>query len=82
MSDPGRGGPVLDELAAAAILKEDERHRRRLMEIEGSASPVGDELLAEENDLHLKLLTGVYAGLAERRFESGRKEEEVGRGDE
>jgi hypothetical protein len=73
MSERGRGGPVLDELAAAAILKEDERHRRRLMEIEESASPVGDELLGEENDLHLKRLTEVYAGLAERRFESGGK---------
>ena len=68
MSQPPPSGPELDALATAAISLEDERHRRRLREIE-QAEPAGwDKLLSEENELHLKLLTQIYTGLAERRL--------------
>ena len=69
MSEPGRSGPELDALAAAAISLEEERHRRRLREIEQAQPTRWDELLAEENALHLKLLTEVYVGLADRRLQ-------------
>jgi len=69
MSGPGPGGPELDALAAAAIKLEDERHRRRLREIEQEPPARWDELLADENQLHLKLLTEVYVGLADRRLQ-------------
>ena len=68
MSQPGPSGPELDALAAAAISLEEKRHRRRLREIEQAEPARWNELLAEENDLHLKLLTDVYAGLADRRL--------------
>jgi hypothetical protein len=70
MSGPGPGGPELDALAAAAIKLEDERHRRRLREIEQEEPARWDELLADENQLHLKLLTEVYVGLADRRLQA------------
>ena len=69
MSGPGPGGPELDALAAAAIKLEDERHRRRLREIEAEDPARWDPLLAEENQTHLKLLTEVYVGLADRRLQ-------------
>jgi hypothetical protein len=68
MSSPGPSGPELDALAAAAISLEEERHRRRLREIEQAEPARWNELLAEEHDLHLKLLTEVYVGLADRRL--------------
>lgn len=81
MSGPGPSGPELDALAAAAISLEDERHRRRLREIEQEQPARWDELLAEENHLHLKLLTEVYVGLADRRLQGSQTlEEEEGSG--
>jgi hypothetical protein len=76
MSQPGPSGPELDALAAAAISLEEERHRRRLREIEQAQPATWDKLLAEENDLHLKLLTEVYTGLADRRLQSSKTKEE------
>jgi hypothetical protein len=64
----------LDALAAAAILLEDERHRRRLREIEQIEPAKWDHLLAEENALHLKLLTEAYSALAERRLQSNQSQ--------
>jgi len=75
MSEPGPSGPELDALAAAAISLEEDRHRRRLREIEKAEPATWDELLAEENKLHLKLLTEVYVGLADRRLEGSEAEE-------
>lgn len=76
MSDSPPSGPELDALAAAAISLEEERHRRRLREIEQTEPAKWDHLLAEENQLHLKLLTEVYTGLAERRLESSQSDDE------
>jgi len=75
MSGPGPSGPELDALAAAAISLEEERHRRRLREIEQVEPARWDELLAEENQLHLKLLTEVYVGLADRTLHAPRTDE-------
>jgi len=75
MSEPGPSGPELDALAAAAVSLEEDRHRRRLREIEKAEPATWDELLAEENKLHLKLLTEVYVGLADRRLEGSEAEE-------
>jgi hypothetical protein len=69
MSDSPPRGPELDALAAAAISLEEERHRLRLREIEQAEPAKWDSLLSEENDLHIKLLTQVYRGLAERRLQ-------------
>ncbi len=80
MSQPGPSGPELDALAAAAISLEEERHRRRLREIEKAEPATWDELLTEENDLHLKLLTEVYVGLADRRLQGSKTKEEEGSG--
>jgi hypothetical protein len=80
MSGPGPSGPELDALAAAAISLEEERHRRRLREIEQLEPARWDELLAEENALHLKLLTEVYTGLADRRLQGSEVKEEEGSG--
>ena len=81
MSVPGPSGPELDALAAAAISLEEERHRRRLREIESTEPAMWDELLSKENELHLKLLTEVYVGLADRRLAgSEAKEHRSGRG--
>ena len=76
MSEPGPSGPELDALAAAAISLEEERHRRRLREIESTEPAMWDELLSKENELHLKLLTEVYVGLADRRLASSDVREE------
>jgi hypothetical protein len=70
MSQPGPSGPELDALAAAAISLEAERHRRRLREIEQVEPASWDKLLTEENELHLKLLTEVYVGLADRTLQT------------
>ena len=80
MSVPGPGGPELDALAAAAISLEEERHRRRLREIEQLEPAKWDELLSEENALHLKLLTEVYTGLADRTLQNSKVKEEEGSG--
>jgi hypothetical protein len=80
MSGPGPSGPELDALAAAAIKLEEERHRRRLREIEQVEPARWDELLSEENDLHLKLLTEVYTGLADRRLQGSKTGAEEGSG--
>jgi len=81
MSEPGPSGPELDALAAAAISLEEERHRRRLREIEKIEPAMWDELLTKENELHLKLLTEVYVGLADRRLAGSEvKEQGSGRG--
>jgi hypothetical protein len=81
MSEPGPSGPELDALAAAAISLEEERHRRRLREIEKVEPAMWDELLSTENELHLKLLTEVYVGLADRRLAGSETNEEgSGRG--
>jgi hypothetical protein len=77
MADSSRGGPALDAQAADAIVAEDERHRRRLLEIERDDSGRWADLLVEENDLHLKLLKEVYSDLAERRLRAGREDERV-----
>jgi hypothetical protein len=70
MSHPPPSGPELDALAAAAISLEEQRHRRRLGEIEQANPATWDSLLADENALHLKLLTEVYTALADRRLTS------------
>ena len=80
MSQPGPSGPELDALAAAAISLEEERHRRRLREIEKAEPATWGELLAEENTLHLKLLTEVYVGLADRTLQSSETKEEKSSG--
>jgi len=80
MSGPGPSGPELDALAAAAISLEEERHRRRLREIEQTEPARWDELLAEENQTHLKLLTEVYVGLADRRLQGSQTKQEEGSG--
>jgi predicted transcriptional regulator len=59
-------GPPLDEFAIAEIGREKERHRARLAEIEAAPPTVVSELVAEENDRHLKQLSRIYAALAER----------------
>lgn len=69
MSDSPPRGPELDALAAAAIKLEEERHRRRLGEIEQIEPAKWNELLSDENELHLKLLTEAYTALAERRLQ-------------
>lgn len=80
MSEPGPGGPELDALAAAAISLEEERHRRRLREIEQAEPARWNELLTQENDMHLKLLTEVYTGLAERRLQGSQSKPLEGSG--
>ncbi len=80
MSGPGPSGPELDALAAAAMSLEEERHRRRLREIEQAEPARWDELLAEENQMHLKLLTEVYVGLADRTLQNSKTEEAEGSG--
>ena len=74
MSQPPPRGPELDALAAAAISLEEERHRRRLREIEQAEPAKWDHLLAEENTLHLKLLTEAYSALAERRLQNSQSQ--------
>jgi hypothetical protein len=71
MMDASRPGPALDTEAAQAIVQEDDRHRQRLLEIEKEDVARWSDLLAEENDLHLKRLKAVYADLAERRLPDG-----------
>ena len=80
MSQPGPSGPELDALAAAAISLEEDRHRRRLREIEKAEPATWGELLAEENTVHLKLLTEVYVGLADRTLKSSETKEEKNSG--
>ena len=69
MSSPFGDGPPLDHLATAEIARETERHRARLVEIEQGPAPAISELLAEENDRHLKQLSRIYAALAERHLD-------------
>jgi len=69
MSFPQGAGPPLDELASAEISRETERHRARLLEIESGPPAVASDLIAEENDRHLKQLSRIYAALAERRLD-------------
>ena len=61
-------GPSLDEKAKEEILREDARHRHRLVEIESGNPGTMADLLAEENDRHLKRLTRIYADLADRQM--------------
>ena len=63
-------GPALDSQARRDILREDDRHRQRLLEIEREASESWNELLAAEHDTHLRQLTQIYSQLADRRVDS------------
>jgi hypothetical protein len=65
----GDDGPSLDAKAKEEILREDARHRHRLVEIESGNPGTMADLLAEENDRHLARLTRIYAELADRRME-------------
>lgn len=68
MADASRG-PPLDDLATSQILKEDDRHRQMLINIEKAEASAWSEMLAAENALHLRELTRIYSELAERRLE-------------
>lgn len=70
MSSNESVGPALDTQARRDILREDDRHRQRLLEIEREASESWNDLLAAEHDTHLKRLTQIYRQLADRRVDS------------
>lgn len=68
LSDPV--GPALDSQARREIIREDDRHRQRLLEIERESSELWSDLLAAENDTHLRRLTQIYSQLADRGVDS------------
>lgn len=70
MSVSQHNGPELDGRARREILREDDRHRLRLIEIESSATTDCGDLLAAENDTHLRRLTEIYSQLADRRVDA------------